>query len=357
MVQTYYQPPWFLKNGFLNTLYPAWVSVKNWQKILNYTEPKSQEIIFKGASNVPIFAQAVIPENPKGTIIGTYGITGTLENQWLLKILADQALANHYAVILFDWRAHGKTAQLSSTLTSDGIYEGKDFICIASQAKKLGFPTPFWFTGYSLGGQLALWGIKEAQTMNDLENNLDLTDSDIGGGTVICPNLDSNRSLDYLVKHPFGKYIEKAITKGLKQLAWELYSYYPDEIDPEAIKRANSIRGFDHELVIQRLGFSTTEEYYNASSPLPFLPHLKKPTLILYAADDPMFDPSIIKDLKLACQNNPNINLILTQYGGHVGYISSAACQEKLGDRHPWWAWNRFFEWIKEQEILMKSYK
>lgn len=357
MVQSYYSPPWYLKNGFLNTIYTAWFANNNWQETITYSEPKFKEFIFQGASNIPLFAQTAIPEKPKGTIIGTYGITGSLENQWLLKILAYQALANQYAVILFDWRAHGKTAQLSSTLTSDGIDEGKDFIQIASQAKKLGFPTPFWFTGYSLGGQLALWGIKEAQTINELENHLDLTESDIGGGAVICPNLDSNRSLDYLVHHPFGKYIEKAITNGLKQLAWELYSYYPNEIDPEAIERANSIRGFDQELVIKRLGFSTTEEYYNASSPLPFLAHLKKPTLIIYAANDPMFEPSIITDLKVACQNNPKIELILTQYGGHVGYISSNTCQKKLGDPHRWWVWNRFFEWIKEQENLIKDYK
>lgn len=354
MVQNYYQPPLLLKNGFLNTVYTALFSANNWQKTLVYTEPKYQEIIFQGASNIPIFAKAATPTHPKGTIIGTYGITGTLENQWLLKILACQAFANHYAVIFFDWRAHGETAKLSSTLTSDGIYEGKDFIYIASQAKKMGFPTPFWLTGYSLGGQLALWGIKEAQT---IENELELSDSDIGGCAVICPSLDSNRSLDYLVQNKFGRYIEKSITKGLQKLAWELYSYYPNEIDPEAIKRANSIRGFDHELVIKRLGFSTTEEYYHASSPLPFLPHLKKPILILYAIDDPMFDPSIITDLKLACQNNPQINLLLTQYGGHVGYISSAACQQKLNDSNPWWAWNRILEWIAEQEILIKNYK
>ncbi|PSF37075.1 esterase [Aphanothece hegewaldii CCALA 016] len=357
MVQKYYQPPRFLKNGFLNTVYTAWFAANNWQKTLNYTEPIYQEIIFQGASNIPIYGLGAIPENAKGTIIGTYGITGTLENQWFLKILSCLAFTNNYAVILFDWRAHGETAKLSSTLTSDGIYEGKDFIYIASQAKKMGYPTPFWFTGYSLGGQLALWGIKEAQTINDEENSLDLIESDIGGGAVICPSLDSNRSLDYLIKDKFGKYIEKSITKNLINIAWELHRYYPDEIDPEAIKRVNSIRSFDDELVIKQLGFSTTEEYYNACSPLPFLPHLKKPTLILYAIDDPMFAPSIIVDLKLACQNNPNLELVLTQYGGHVGYISSVACQQQLGDPNPWWAWNRVLEWIGEQEILIKNYK
>lgn len=349
MVQTYYQPPIFLKNGFLNTVYTAWFAARNWQKTLNQPEPNYREIIFQGANNVPIFGKIAIPENPQGTIIGTYGITGTLDNQWFLKILAIKAFIHNYAIILFDWRAHGRTAELSPTLTSDGIYEGKDFIHIASQAKKIGLPTPFWFTGYSLGGQLTLWGIKEAQTIDDIENNLDLTETDIGGCAVICPSLDSNRSLDYLVQDPWGKYIEKSITRGLKNLAWELHQYYPDDIDPEAIERANSIRGFDRELVIRSLGFSTTEEYYNASSPLPFLPHLKKPTLILYAQDDPMFEPAIAAQLQSACQENSKIDLLLTRYGGHVGYISSVACQQKVNDPDPWWAWNRVLEWIIEQ--------
>ncbi|MDJ0743730.1 MAG: hypothetical protein QNJ32_10255 [Xenococcaceae cyanobacterium MO_167.B27] len=48
---------------------------------------------------------------------------------------------------------------MSDSLTSDGINEGKDFVSIAEESKALGCPAPFWFTGYSLGGQLALWGV------------------------------------------------------------------------------------------------------------------------------------------------------------------------------------------------------
>jgi len=50
----------------------------------------------------------------------------------VLRILGRKAFAQGYAVVLFDWRAHGKTALLSPSLTSDGLYEGEDFVRIAA---------------------------------------------------------------------------------------------------------------------------------------------------------------------------------------------------------------------------------
>jgi predicted alpha/beta-fold hydrolase len=120
-------------------------------------------------------------------------------------------------------------------------------------------------------------------------------------------------------------------------------------LTPEAIERANSIWGFDNELVINRLGFSSVEAYYQASSALQILPQISKPTLILYAADDPLFDPAIIPELEEACDRNSAIDLLLTQYGGHVGYLSSKECQRQAQDSDPWWAWNRVLQWLEEK--------
>ncbi|MGJ3245489.1 MAG: YheT family hydrolase [Elainellaceae cyanobacterium] len=342
-----FNPPWYLRNGLMMTLFIALLGQRLGQHENLPPEPLYQPMILRGANHVPIFGWLAPPRSsatPRGTIIGTYGITGTLDNQWFLRLLGRKAFARGYGVLLFDWRAHGKTAELSPTLTSDGLYEGEDFVHMAAQAKAAGCPPPFWFIGFSLGGQLALWGVKASQAIApSLE--LDISEADIGGGAVICPNLDSNRSLTYLMNAPLGRYLEKAIAKELKQLAQRLSDYHPNVFDAEAIARTTSIRGFDRELVIQRLGFSSVSEYYDASSPLPLLPHLKKPTLIIYAADDPMFDPAVITDLEAACRPNPAIDLVLTRYGGHVGYYSSQYGQAQATDPDPWWAWNRILDW------------
>ena len=344
-----YNPPWFLQNGIAMTIYAHRWANRDWEKTINYPEPNYKATIFSGAEGVPIFGLFAIPKNAHSTIVATYGITGDLETEWFLKILGRKAYAQGYAIILFDWRAHGRTADLSPTLTSDGLYEGEDFVQIAAQAKSMGCPGKFWFAGFSLGGQLALWGVKAAQELIRDNQGLNLEADDIAGATVICPSLDSNRSLSYLVNHPVGKYLEKAIARNLKTLAWRIHDAHPGIFDAKVIERANSIWGFDHELVIERLGFPSVETYYEASSSLYLLPNLKKPVLMIYAADDPFFHPDIITDLEVACQKNPSIDLLLTKYGGHVGYVSSKKCQVQVKDPDSWWAWNRVLEWLENR--------
>ncbi|WP_071518840.1 alpha/beta fold hydrolase [Geitlerinema sp. PCC 9228] len=335
-----YAPPWFLRQGWAMTIYVALWGRRSWQDSTVYGAPPYQEKVFAGAGEVPIYGWVAVPENPRATMVATYGITGSLANQWYLHLLGRQAFARGYAVVLFDWRSHGKTAELSPTLTSDGLYEGEDFLAIAAAAQTMGCPPPFWLAGYSLGGQMALWGIKKAQVAETQE---------IGGGIAICPNLDSNRSLSYLVQSPIGRYVEQGIAGNLKKLAWRLYHNFPQEIDGDAIERADSIIGFDRELVIPRLGFASVEEYYHASSPLLFLDDLQKPTLIIYAADDPFFDPSIVAELQQISRENAAIDLYLTAHGGHVGYLNSHRRQRQLGDRDRWWAWHRTLDWCDWQ--------
>ena len=341
MINSLFSPPLLLNSGLLMTLYAAFRSSKTWQTTLIEVEPKYKQVIFtKG--EVPIFGWMAIPDHPKGTIIGTYGITGSLDNQWFLQILGRKAYHQNYAVVLFDWRAHGESAKLSSCLMSGGINEGKDFVSIAGESQAMGCPAPFWFTGYSLGGQLALWGVHYSQFL-EVDG---LKSSDVAGGAVICPNLDSNRSLPYLMAHPSGKYLEQAIAKSLKQLALQLHFCHPQDIELKAVEAVNTIWDFDRELVIPRLAISSVEEYFTLSSPFGILPKINKPTLILYAEDDPMFSPTIIPDLKAVTRSNQAIDLILTKSGGHVGYISSLDCQNANRDRDCWWAWNRILDYL-----------
>jgi uncharacterized protein len=346
-----YRAPWQLSNGLIMTLYAGLRASHDWQSTLSEPEPVFQEKIFIGANEVPIFGLVAIPPHATRTIIGTYGITGDLEDQWFLRIMARKAYARGYAVVIFDWRAHGKTAKLSPTLTSDGLYEGEDFVRIAAAAKAMGCPAPFWFTAFSLGGLLALWGVKAAQSLADWgPPNFGLSLDDIGGCAVICPALESLRSLQYLVKAPLGKYLEKAISRKLKALLLQLQADHPTAFDSDAIQRVHSIWSFDHEMVVPRLGLSSVEEYYRLTSGLYILPELQKPTLILYAADDPLFDPSLVATVEAICAENSVIDLIMTEQGGHVGYISSPECQRQCQDPDRWWAWNRILNWCEASE-------
>lgn len=342
-----YRPSWFLKNGLIQTIYVAKRFNSDWDKTINSPSIPYHEKIFYGVDHTPLYTLSAIPPKAKGTIIATYGITGSLSNQWLLHILARKAYHLGYAIILFDWRGHGKTAQLSPTLTSDGLFEGQDFVAIASQAKQEGFPSKFWFTGYSLGGKLALWAIFYSSHTDKISS---LTEEDIGGCGVICPSLDAEKSLTYLENHPVKKYLDKVITKGLKELITHLHAHHPQNIDLKKLSLVDSIRNFDRYFVVPTLSFKTVTDYYYASSPFRILPKIKKPTLIIYAKDDPMFCPTIIPDLEKEVSQNHHLHLMLTRHGGHVGYINSPKGQKINGDEDIWWAWNRFLNWLIQQD-------
>ncbi len=339
-----YLPPTPLRNGWVMTVHAALRAGRNWEQTLQEPEPFLQPHIFRGHDGVPIAGRWGVPAGARGTLIATYGITGDLDNQWLLRIQARKAFARGYALVLFDWRAHGETLRLSPVLTSDGLHEGRDYLQLAAQAKALGCPAPYWFCGYSLGGQLALWGVYEAQRQ-DLAA-LGLRPEEIGGGAVLCPNLDSNRSLTYLTNHPWGRQLEKAIVRQLKLLIRSYHQQHPGQVDPRAVHRLQSIADFDHEFVIGRLGFASVADYYAASSVLPWLERLQRPTLIIYAEDDPLFSPEIPAELAAIAREHPHLHLHLTRHGGHLGYISSGRGQRACGDPDRWWAVNRMLDWL-----------
>jgi predicted alpha/beta-fold hydrolase len=150
-----------------------------------------------------------------------------------------------------------------------------------------------------------------------------------------------------LVKHPLGRYLERAIARELKMLAWQIVDHHPGSLQPEAIDRANHILEFDQELVIGPLGFPSVEAYYQASSPLYILPQLRYPTLMIYAADDPLFLPELADELQQICGQNPYLKLMLTPQGGHVSHFSSRRGQRQAADPDQWWAWNRILDWCR----------
>lgn len=335
-----YQPPWYLQNGLVQTAYIAYWYGNLWCKSQTQVYwfrslPKItwQEHIFVGADGVPLWGMWSCPEQAKGTLLITYGITGTAQTAWYAQTLAYKAYAQGWAVLLYDWRAHGKTAVLSPVPSSDGWREGEDLVCLAQQLAQLGCPKTMALAGFSLGGQLALWGLKAAR-----ELDCDL----IKGGAVLAPNLESNRSLDFLRTTRAGRTIEDRLVVELRAEAQLRAERYPDAVKPGAVERVTSISAFDQEMVIDYYGFPTVADYYQKTSGLFLLDTLALPYLLVYAADDPMFEPQLVPEIKARTQRNPHAQLLLTPQGGHVGHISMPSATED-----EFWGLNRLLEFCE----------
>lgn len=332
-----YHPPWYLKNGPLMTVvtdlwygttWRRWGNSVTWLRDL----PKVpwQKHIFAGAEGVPLWGLWTCPTHAKGTIILNLGITAQVKNAWYAHIFARKAYYQGFAVLIYDWRGHGRTAELSPVPSSYGWREGQDQVQIAEQLVTMGCPNRVALVGFSMGGQLALWGLKAAIEQNN---------PFVCGAAALSCHLESTRSLAHLRSTTLGRIIEQHFAKNLRVEAEKRRQLFPYTVKPGAVEHIRSIDSFDREMVIDYYGFASVCEYYKKTSAIYFLDKLTLPYLIIYSEDDPMFDPKLITEVKKIMSNNPNAHLILTEFGGHMAHISADTSSEDK-----FWGMNRLLE-------------
>ncbi|HEX8118007.1 MAG TPA: hypothetical protein VF521_12110, partial [Pyrinomonadaceae bacterium] len=113
----------------------------------------------------------------------------------------------------------------------------------------------------------------------------------------------------------------------------------PGFYDTRRLRRVRTIREFDEHITAPHGGYRDASDYYARTSSRPVLKDIRVPTLIIHSADDPLIPAEPFLDESIA--DNPDVLLVLTPRGGHVGFLSDRAEGE---DRH--WAENRLVEFF-----------
>ena len=107
--------------------------------------------------------------------------------------------------------------------------------------------------------------------------------------------------------------------------------YFVSELQKEVLRREeffnlhprtdlSSVRilaDFDDAYTAPWGGFRDAEDYYQQSSAFPWMKHIGIPSLVLTADDDPCVDSSPYYQL----EPGPNMDLVVTGTGGHVGFF------------------------------------
>jgi len=330
-----YEPPWYLQNGLVQTIATTYWYGQTWNLwkqhvgwLQQYPIIPWKEKIFSGAEGVPLWGIWACPTHPRGTMIINYGLNGNAEKAWYAYLTAYKAYHQRWAVLLYDWRGHGKTAKLSPVPPSDGWREGADQCQLAEQLVALGCPSHVVLVGFSMGGQLVLWGLAQQSPL-------------ITAGAILSPNLESNRSLTHLRSYPMGRFIEQRLASDLRRQAQCQQQSFPEAISPQVVEGIDSIFSFDRERVIDYYGFSSVQAYYEHTSGLYLLDHINRPYLVVYAQDDPLFDPSLIPEMKEKIEHNDYGTLLLTKHGGHISHITKPNPTED-----PFWGINRILAFL-----------
>ncbi|MCC7460522.1 MAG: alpha/beta fold hydrolase [Proteobacteria bacterium] len=134
---------------------------------------------------------------------------------------------------------------------------------------------------------------------------------------LVSPPLDLDKCVQKL-DHRGNKLYQKYFLKKLRVLLERKKIKNPDLFLPYMVPETfMSIRGFDSNFTAKRNGFSSAEEYYKKSSPTEF-EKIQNRICIIHSKDDPIIGHEEL--LKVKNLNKPNIEINLTNYGGHVGF-------------------------------------
>ena len=92
------------------------------------------------------------------------------------------------------------------------------------------------------------------------------------------------------------------------------------QLDARALARCRTIYDFDNIVTAPLHGFKNTDNYWQTSSSKQFLPHVRVPTLVINAHNDPFMPASVLpgKD-----EVSTAVTLEYPEEGGHAGFIQS----------------------------------
>lgn len=298
-----FRPPWWLRNGHVQTLFAALPARRDGGEALRLRLPSGE--------GLHMIARWQPGLHPRPAALLVHGVGGSTDSPYMIRAERAIVAAGFHAVSL-DTRGSGEGATLARSVHHAGLTDDLDraiarVLLDARVASVL-------VVGFSLGGQLALllasrWGARPP--------------AGVAGVVAVCPPLDLDAT-SRLIERPrsrlYLRYILRSLVAGATAVQRRDPGAFP--VSPEAIRSARTIREFDERVIAPMHGFQGAEHYYAESSCGPRLGAIATPTLLLASADDPLIPASTLEPWLPG--RSARVELHLTPHGGHLGHVDAS---------------------------------
>ncbi len=261
------------------------------------------------------------------TILALHGLNGSSDSHYM-KGIAAKAFARGMNVVRLNQRNCGNTEHLSAGLFHSGLTEdARHVIAEFSAVDQL---QSIAVAGYSLGGNLAL---KLAGEYGDAPP------ATLTAVAAVSPIIEIGECTRALERRENILY-EWNFVRELKKRMVRKEQHWPGLFDLSTLSAIRTVRQFDNVFTAPHFGFADAEDYYYKCSAMRVADRIRVPALIITAEDDPFVPPGPFRSPVLS--NNSSIELHLTQYGGHCGFIAP-----RTGDDDGYWAERQIVEFVE----------
>jgi predicted alpha/beta-fold hydrolase len=245
------------------------------------------------------------PDASKGLAVLLHGWEGSVNSNYVLANGA-RLFASGFDVFRLNFRDHGDTHHLNHEIFHSCRLD--EVVCALRDLQDRLEARQWCLAGYSLGGNFSM---RVALRADD-------AGLDIGHIAAVCPVINPANAMVSMEQgiRFYERYFERKWSRSLriKQNA------FPDLYGEESWYDIKGLRERTHYLATRHAGFESAEEYFEGYSIAgDRLAALALPSTILTSADDPVVPVKDFEDLP----DNPHLELIISSYGGHCGFLKN----------------------------------
>jgi uncharacterized protein len=239
-------------------------------------------------------------------VLAIHGLGGHAGSNYMIR-LARRLTSRGYLVLRVNLRGCGEGFGLAKNPYHSGRSE--DLRVVLKWAAQHHPGSPVTLVGYSLGANITL---KLAGEDGDRPTgNLDSL-------VAVSPPVHLAKTALHL-KRSSNLVFDQFFVWKLRYDLWKLHRRYPELPKPRIPFRIH-LTGIDEFYTAPRSGFKDAQDYYARASSAPLVPKIAVRGLILCAEDDPIVDASTVAALELP----PQMELLMTRRGGHVGFLGGS---------------------------------
>ncbi len=261
------------------------------------------------------------PYNASSIVVILHGLEGSSDSHYVRRLLRDCHRLGLCAVVHHHRGCSGEANRLARSYHSGDTQDISHTLRYLQQH----FPeAKRYAVGYSLGGNVL------AKYLGELQGN-----SAIDRAVIVSAPLQLSACAKRLEKG-FSTVYQWHLIKQLRQKVTDKFNNRTIINQPSAnktsvnqasitLKQVSTLKTFyqfDHQVTAPLHGFEGADDYYAKASGLSYLATIKRPTLVIHAADDPFMNADVIPSTSQLCAD---VTYELHQHGGHVGFIDGGS--------------------------------
>ncbi len=237
-------------------------------------------------------------------ILMIHGMEGSADSSYLVS-LASSALEKGYGVVRMNLRNCGKGAGYASSSyyagQSEDLQDVLDYM-YDSLSRNI------FVSGFSLSANLVLKFFGESRNHKT------------AAFSAVSPPLDLAKNCVF-IDSLSGRFYRTHFISSFKKKMKDGTIHLTPQI-AENVKKVRTFFDLDDLITAPMFGYPSALEYYQANSCIHYISSIRHPGILIHAEDDPVVP--IFEWNSISWNKLPNLKVILTKQGGHVGFVSDS---------------------------------